>query len=70
MPTEYNIKKIQLPNGTICNLPDDVKYIDITKSGESYSLPTGVTYTTIKSIIDNGGLCVLKVTMSGSDSSG
>lgn len=70
MPTEYNIKKIQLPNGSICNLPDDVKYIDITKSGESYSLPTGVTYTTIKSIIDNGELCVLKVPFSGTDESG
>ena len=61
MPTEYNITKIQLPNGDVCKLPNKVKYIDITKSGSTYSLPSGTTYASIKALIDADYLCVVRV---------
>ena len=61
MPTDYNITAIQLPNGDKCHLPNKVKYIDISVSGSTYSLPSGTTYTSIKTLIDNGTVCILKV---------
>lgn len=47
MPTEYNIKKIQLPNGDICNLPDvsgtndGTNWTSLTIDGVTKSLPSG-----------------------------
>lgn len=61
MPTNYNITKIQLPNGDTCTLPDRVKYIDVSKSGTTYSLPSGTTYTSIKALMDDNYICILRV---------
>lgn len=70
MPTDHNITAIQLPNGDKCHLPNKVKYIDITKSGSTYSLPSGTTYTSIKALIDADYICVVRVDSPGNETDG
>lgn len=70
MPTDHNITAIQLPNGDKCQLPNKVKYIDITKSGSTYSLPSGTTYTSIKALIDADYICVVRVDSPGNETDG